>query len=281
MTSDEALLLLGESVADTIVGVLRALAAEDVGHGPVSLAARGELALQGLPPLGVVCATGYANGATGGNVIVMSRRGARKLALLASGGDPAKAGEGTISNADLAQIDEAAGRLLTDATATTSALLGDGLELTTPSTRAYDTPAEALTGLDLGSRAISVTITAAGETFRLVQLIPNALLIRMTQVFDDRAARGPETLDFADGSVPPDTVREVTLTLRAELGRTRMSLLHASSLGNGAAVTLDRRVDDPVQLFVNGRHFGTGELVAHAGRFAVRITEVSVRPDPR
>jgi flagellar motor switch protein FliN/FliY len=161
------------------------------------------------------------------------------------------------------------------------ALIGEELELAEPSTHAYESQAEALARIDLASRATSVTITAAGESFRIVQLIPNALLIRMTQVFDNRSAgRAPSGPD--SGSVPPDTVREVKLTLRAELGRTRLSLLQASALGTGAAVTLDRRIDDPVELFVNGRRFGTGELVAHGGRFAVRITAVTgVRPDGR
>jgi flagellar motor switch protein FliN/FliY len=274
VTSDEALLLLGESVADAVTGVLRGLSADGVDHSPVILAPKGELALQDLPALGVVSSAAYLHGATGGNVIVTSRRGARKLALLARGGDPADAGEGSLSNAELAEIGEAMTKLLTDAADTTAALLGEGLELAAPTLHPYDSYAEALTGLDLGSRATSVAITAAGETFRLVQLIPNALLIRMTQVFDDRAAtRTPER--FGDDLVAPGTLRGVNLTLRAELGRTKLSLLNASNLGAGAAVTLDRRVDDPVELFVNGRHFGSGELVSHGGRFAVRITEVS------
>ena len=280
MTSDDALLLLGESVADAVCGALRGFSATDVEHGQVSLATKGELAFQDLPALGVVSSAAYMNGATGGNVIVMPRRAARKLALLASGGDPDDAGEGPISPAELAEINAAAGKLLADAAVTTAALLGEELELAPASSRAYDTPAEAFVGLDLGSRATSMTIAAAGESFRLVQLMPNALLIRMTQVFDDRAAA--RSFEHVGTSVPPDTVREVTLTLRAELGRTRMSLLHASSLDTGAAVALDRRIDDPVELFVNGRSFGTGELVSQGGRFAVRITEVHrIADDPR
>jgi flagellar motor switch/type III secretory pathway protein FliN len=65
------------------------------------------------------------------------------------------------------------------------------------------------------------------------------------------------------------------VTLRAELGRARLSLVQASSLDTGAALMLDRLVDDPVELFVNGRRFGTGELVSAGGRWAVRIKEVS------
>lgn len=111
-----------------------------------------------------------------------------------------------------------------------------------------------------------------------MHLIPNALLIRMTDVFDDLAAA--QTLErygnaAVSSSVRADTVREVTVELRAELGRTRLSLIQASNLDTGAAVTLDRLVDDPVELFVNGQRFGAGELVSTGGRWAVRITEVT------
>ena len=226
----------------------------------------------------MVSSTSYIDGATGGNVLVTGRRAARKLGLLASGGDPAKAGEGLLAAGELAGIAEAAGMVLAESAAAADALLGEQLELTAPSTRTYETVAEAMTGLDLAPRATWVTFTVLGETIRLVHLVPNALLIHMTQTFDEQAAaRTFERFGDPAGydSVPAGTVLDVTVSLRAELGRTRLSLLHASGLGTGAAVTLDRRVDDPVELFVNGRRFGAGDLIAVGGRWAVRITEIT------
>jgi flagellar motor switch protein FliN len=277
VTSDDALLLLGESVADGVADFLRALAPDEFERGQISLAMKGELALQGLPALGVVSWATYVHGSSGGNVVVMGRRAARKLALLAAGGDPATAGEGPISSEELAAIDGAATRIIDTAAATTGALLGEQIELAAVRTRAFDTPGEALVGVDLAPRATAVTYRFAGELIRFVHLIPNALLIRLTSVFDDRAARQSQQqlIDPNHESVQPDAVREVKVRLRAELGRTRLSLIQASSLDTGAAITLDRQVDDPVELFVNGRRFGTGELVAAGGRWAVRITEVT------
>jgi flagellar motor switch protein FliN len=277
MTSDEALLLLGESVADAIADFLRNLAPDGVERSPVTLAMKGEMALQGLPAIGVVSFASYVGGSSGGNLMVMSRGAARKLALLAAGEDPKSASEGPISKAELARINAATSRLFDTAAATTEALLGEGLQLAPPETHPFDTPGEAFVGIDLAPRATAVTYTVAGETFRIVDLIPNVLLIRMTQVFDDRAAA--QTADRFDGgelgSVPPDRVRDVKVTLRAELGRTRLSLVQATSLDSGAAVMLDRLVDDPVELVVNGRRFGTGELVSTGGRWAVRIREIT------
>ncbi|HEX4519280.1 MAG TPA: FliM/FliN family flagellar motor switch protein [Gaiellaceae bacterium] len=279
MTSEEALLLLGESIADAVGDMLRGLAPEGVERGPVTLAAKAELALQGLPALGVISYASYQNGSPGGNVVVMGRRAGRHLGLLVQGGDPSTAGEGgPMTHDELDAIGEATTRLFDTGAGITAALLGEALELGPPKTRAYDSPGEALSGLDLASRATSVTYTFGGEAIRLVHLIPNALLIRMTGVFDDLAAA--QTLQrFGDAasstSVRSDTVREVTVNLRAELGRTRLSLIQASNLDTGAAVTLDRLVEDPVELFVNGQRFGAGELVSTGGRWAVRITEVT------
>jgi flagellar motor switch protein FliN/FliY len=285
MTSEEALLLLGESIADAVGDVLRSLNPDAVERGPVTLAAKAELALQGLPPLGLISYASYQNGSPGGNVLVMGRRAGRHLALLSRGGDPSEAGEGPLTNEELAAIGEATTRLFDTGARVTAALLGETLELAPPRTRAYDSPGEALSGLDLASRATSVTYTFGSEAIRLVYLIPNAVLIRMTDVFDDLAAA--QTLErfghaAHSSSVRADTVREVTVKLRAELGRTRLSLIQASNLDSGAAVTLDRLVDDPVELFVNGQRFGAGELVSSGGRWAVRITEVTgIKPAQR
>ena len=81
MTSEEALLLLGESIADAIGDVLRNLTPDGVERGPVTLAAKAELALQGLPALGVISYASYRNGSPGGNVIVMGRRAGRQARL--------------------------------------------------------------------------------------------------------------------------------------------------------------------------------------------------------
>jgi flagellar motor switch protein FliN len=277
VTSEGAILRLGEAIADAVVELLRGLGAETE-RGPVSVAPKAELALQGLPPMGFVSWSSYLNGGSGGHVLVTGRRAGRKLALLVAGGDASTATDGPLTPAELPAVGEGAAHLLDEAAAPIAALLGEPIELTQSTTEPYETVAEALGHLDLSPRATSVPLTVDGETVRLVHLVPNALLIRMTQTFDDRdSSQIFERLaaDDQDASVPAETVREVMVTLRAELGRTRLSLLHASSLAPGAAVTLDRRIDEPVELFVNGRRFGTGELVAEGGRFAVRIAEVT------
>jgi flagellar motor switch protein FliN/FliY len=60
----------------------------------------------------------------------------------------------------------------------------------------------------------------------------------------------------------------------AELGRTQMPVGRAVGLATGAVVELDKAPDDPVDLFVNGRLFGTGRLLLVDDEWAVRIESV-------
>ena len=63
----------------------------------------------------------------------------------------------------------------------------------------------------------------------------------------------------------------VPVRVWAELGRTHMPVGRAVGLATGAVVELDRAPDDPVDLYVNGRLFGTGRLLLVENEWAVRI----------
>ena len=68
----------------------------------------------------------------------------------------------------------------------------------------------------------------------------------------------------------------------AELGRTRIPLGAAPELPPGAVLELDRKADDPVDLYVNGLRFGSGRLVlTDEGEWAVRLDEVAGRRPTR
>jgi flagellar motor switch protein FliN/FliY len=71
-----------------------------------------------------------------------------------------------------------------------------------------------------------------------------------------------------------DLVRDVELTVKIELGRTRMRLEDVLRLGPGALVELDRLAGDPVDVFVADRLVARGEVVVLNEKFAVRLTEV-------
>ena len=61
----------------------------------------------------------------------------------------------------------------------------------------------------------------------------------------------------------------------AELGRARMPAGTSLDLPTGSVVELDREVEDPVDLYVDGLHFATGRLrVAEDGSLQLEVEQV-------
>ena len=82
--------------------------------------------------------------------------------------------------------------------------------------------------------------------------------------------------EHSDAMAPPEELNAVSLLdmpLRvwAEIGRTRMPAAFVVGMPEGAIVDLDCEPDQPADLYVNGRHFGTGRLVLVDGEWALRV----------
>lgn len=86
------------------------------------------------------------------------------------------------------------------------------------------------------------------------------------------AARPDATADHAIYGVP--------LTVQVVLGRTTMRLDQLMKLGRGGVVELDRRVNDPVEITVNGRVIARGEIMVfdETGQLAVTLSEIIRQP---
>jgi flagellar motor switch/type III secretory pathway protein FliN len=69
----------------------------------------------------------------------------------------------------------------------------------------------------------------------------------------------------------PASLLDTTLRVWAEIGRTQMPAATVVGMSEGAILDLDRESDEPADLYVNGRHFGTGRLILVDGEWALRI----------
>ena len=69
----------------------------------------------------------------------------------------------------------------------------------------------------------------------------------------------------------PGSLLDMPLRVWAEIGRTKLPAAFVVGMPAGAIVDLDCEPDEPADLFVNGRHFGTGRLVLVDGEWALRI----------
>ena len=77
-------------------------------------------------------------------------------------------------------------------------------------------------------------------------------------------------------SLPPEELEaasllDTKLRVWAEIGRTQMPASTVVGMPEGAILDLDREADEPADLFVNGRHFGTGRLILVDGEWALRV----------
>jgi flagellar motor switch protein FliN len=274
MTTDEALLRLGESTARAVAGVLSAFVGEeDLQQGVVMVVPYGESPLKQIPVPAVAASVSYVDGVTGGNVFVISLAGAKRLAAAMMGLEPE---EGDLTELELSAIGEAMNQMMAAAAAATTATLGQEVEISTPETRFFATPSDAAAAFDEAPHATTVSFSLHGETCRLIQLVPNAFVVRMTRALQDLAIdlTGVD-VETGGGALSRDVLRDVPVRVWAELGRARLPLGVAVGLAPGAVVELDRGADEPVDLYVSGRLFGRGVLVlVDDGEWAVRVQEL-------
>jgi flagellar motor switch protein FliN/FliY len=69
-------------------------------------------------------------------------------------------------------------------------------------------------------------------------------------------------------------VLEIPVTLSMEIGRTRMRIADLLELSSGSVVDLQKMVDEPLDVLVNGTLVAHGEAVVMDGKFGIRLTDV-------
>jgi flagellar motor switch protein FliN/FliY len=283
----DALLRLGEATAAAAVGVLEKLAPGGVERGSVDVAAADADPFAGAPVPSVVAAVSYVDGVTGGNLFVVSLPAARRLAAAMHG----EAGDGTADAgaADAVAADDGAaddGEQLTELELSAVSEAANQM-LAVAETRLVSEASEA-EGLYVRTpHAAHVSLTIFGEPARLIQLIPNAFVVKLDRAFDEQYGEILERTSQPSAPIvfDPERLRGVSLRVWAELGRAEPPVGRTVGLGPGSVLELDRNVDEPVDLYVNGRRFAAGRLmVAEDGDWAVQIDTIepglSLEPEP-
>ena len=81
----------------------------------------------------------------------------------------------------------------------------------------------------------------------------------------DEAAIHPSNLNL---------VMDVELNVSLRFGQRQMQLRDVLELASGSVIELDRMVDDPVDLFLDGKLIARGEAVIVDGNYGLRVTEI-------
>jgi len=93
----------------------------------------------------------------------------------------------------------------------------------------------------------------------------------------------PENVDFAEiepvlkgagSSQGIDFLLDVPLEITVELGRTRIQIGDLLKLGQGSVVELEKLTSEPVDIYINHKLMGHGEVVVVNEKFAIRLTNI-------
>lgn len=71
-----------------------------------------------------------------------------------------------------------------------------------------------------------------------------------------------------------DLILDVPIEVSAILGRTKKTIKEILDLANGSLIELDKLVEEPVDILVNGKMVAQGEVVVVDENFGVRITNI-------
>jgi flagellar motor switch protein FliN/FliY len=288
MTTREALMRLGASTAEAIAKVLESLCPEQVERGDVSVLNPDTSPFATLETPAVAVSVAYVDGVTGANVFLMTATGARRIAASMMGMPAPEDDTTELTVLELSAVAEAANQMMAAAAAAIGVVLGQEVEIAPPETRLFESSSEAGEAYERAPHGTRATFRVCGEPCRLVQLVPNAFVVRMTRALDEMGVEhvsgaGNGALDNGGAEVDEqvaldEALRDIRVRVWAELGRARVPLGSAPEMPAGSVLELDRKADDPVDLYVNGLRFGSGTLVlTDDGEWALRLAEVAGR----
>lgn len=98
-----------------------------------------------------------------------------------------------------------------------------------------------------------------------------------------RANAANDEDDWGDAADIPDRPRsaqdlndvsEIRVNVSAVLGRTSMSVDEVLKLGRGAVIELNRKVGEPVDVYLNDRLVARGEVVVVDDKLGITMTEI-------
>ena len=76
-----------------------------------------------------------------------------------------------------------------------------------------------------------------------------------------------------------DALMDVQVQLSVEIGRSKVPIKQLISLSQGSVIELDRGVNEPLDLLVNGTLMARGEVVVVDGQFGLRLIDIVSPPE--
>jgi flagellar motor switch protein FliN/FliY len=132
---------------------------------------------------------------------------------------------------------------------------------------------EQVSGLAFGGMSV-VSLVASDPKAELHVLLffSPGLLESVTRVLDKNAAETPG--DRGALAYNLNLVMDVELNVSLRFGQRRLPLSEVLELASGSIVELDRTVNEPVELYLDGKLIARGEAVIVDGNYGLRVTEI-------
>ena len=94
---------------------------------------------------------------------------------------------------------------------------------------------------------------------------------------EEESRSEPEPDATGAGRASDSVIMNIPVEVQIVLGSAQMPVSELMALEKGSTVALNRRIGEPVDIVVNGRHIARGEITvleSDPSRFGVRLTEV-------
>jgi len=101
-----------------------------------------------------------------------------------------------------------------------------------------------------------------------------ALEMQEQRTLSSDACGKPEVATTPIGEANLTMVLDVELNVLLRFGERQLSLREILELTCGSVIELDRRVDEPVELLLDGQVIARGEAAIVDGNYGLRVTEI-------
>jgi len=132
---------------------------------------------------------------------------------------------------------------------------------------------EPVSGLSFGGMFVIPMVASGTQPEMAVSLyFETQLLSGLSSPFAGDEAKGASADSQPAHNL--NLVMDVELNVSLRFGKRVLSLRDVLDLGSGSVVELDRMVDDPIELYLDGKLIARGEAVVVDGNYGLRVTEI-------
>ncbi len=122
-----------------------------------------------------------------------------------------------------------------------------------------------------------VTETLSSDDADADAAVAESQEVNYAEIEGDEPPKQKEEREYAPGEPMASDVTaiyDIPVQVSAVLGHSKMQVSQLLKLGRGAVVELDRKVGEPIDIYVNNRLVARGEVVVVDDKLGVTMTEI-------